>query len=643
MRVYRDDQKFLQFRINVVMWGIVAAFAFLAGSFWLVQGVHADKYRGMSEANALREMKITAKRGLVLDRDGKILADNEAAYTLQVDRVVMKPLLKADKRRREKLITFLSQVLSIPARDLLERWERTAKTVPFTRPFTLAEDLSLSNVASIEAQSIVFPEINIVPVQRRNYPHATMAAHVLGFIGEVSSRDLERAPELEQGDLIGKRGIELTYDRYLRGSDGAEYWEYDADGRRLSEYTAGKRQPVPGDNVYLTLDFELQRLAERYFFENEMVGAAIALDPKNGEILAMVSSPAFNPNVYSDRFSPDVWKTIVSNPFKIEINRAIQGLYSPGSVFKMVMAIAGLSDGAVGPDTSFGCSGSGQFFGRRFRCWNRNGHGAVSLERAIKVSCDIFFYNTGARLGVDKIAEYAHLLTFGEISDIDLDGERPGLVPSTEWAREKQKRKWYPSETISVAIGQGPLIVTPLQVANMTAAVANGGRVYRPHVVRFVDRVQPDGRTRRTQVHSRVLHEIRLSPTALEAVRQGLWKAVNEDGGTGSEARIEGLDISGKTGTVQVIQQTDWIKAESLPFRFRDHAWFASFAPFEDPQLVVVVLIEHGGHGGSDAAPLAKLLYKAYFHDRGRRIQPHRVTESVRPLEGGMAPIPAER
>ncbi len=649
MRVYRDDQKFLQFRINAVLWGIVAAFVFLAGSFWFVQGVQAEKFRGLSEANALREIEIPAKRGLIMDRTGKILADNQPAYLLQVDRVVMKPLLKADKQRRTKLITFLASVLQIPPAEVMARWEKEAAKLPSTQPFPIAEDLSMAQVAKIQAQSVAFPEVHVVPVQRRNYPYGTMSAHVLGFIGEVTEKDLAKKEHetLEQGDLIGKRGVELMYDVYLRGRDGAEFWEYDADGRRLSEYAPARQLPVPGDNIYLTIDFELQRRAEQYFIENEMVGAAVALDPRNGEVLAMVSSPAYNPNVYSKRFTPEVYKTITSNPFKIELNRAIQGLYSPGSVFKIVMAMAGLSEGVVDEHTNFHCSGSGVFFGRRFRCHKREGHGTVDVERAMKVSCDTYFYQTGARLGVDKINEYAHRLTFGEISHIDLDGERAGLVPSTKWRTEhpvKGDKKWYPAETISVSIGQGPLIVTPLQVANMTAAVANGGKVFQPHVVRYVDRVQKDGSYQRFRVPSRVLHEVKLSKSALDSVRKGLWQVVNEAGGTGSATRIEGLDVAGKTGTVQVIAQHGWVKAESLPFKFRDHAWFASFAPLNNPQMVVVVFVEHGGHGGADAAPLAKHLFEARFRDKvmGARLDLSN-PETLEQIKEGEMPLPSTR
>ena len=643
MRVYRDDQKFLTFRINALLWAIVVVFVFLAGSFWVVQGVQADKYRNLSEANALREIVTPAKRGLILDRSGqKILADNQPAYSLTLDRVIMRPIVKNDPGHRQKVATFLSQVLGTSPQEIESRFEK-GKAIQNARPIPIAEDLSMTQVASIQAQAVAFPELNVEPVQRRNYPYATMAAHIMGFIGEVNDKDLAAHKELKQGDLLGKRGVELMYDEYLRGRDGAQYWEYDSHGRRLAEYRPARKEPVAGDNVYLTIDFDLQRRAEQYFIENEFVGSAVALDPRNGEVLAMVSSPAFNPNVYSRRFTPDVWRTIASNPFKVELNRAIQGLYSPGSVFKAVMAMAGLSETAIDTSTSFFCSGSAVFFKRRFRCYNKNGHGDVSVANALKVSCDVFFFNVGARLGVDRIAEYAHKLTFGEISRIDLDGEKAGLVPSTQWAATKQHRKWYPSETISVAIGQGPLLVTPLQVANLMAAISNGGTVYRPHVVKMIEKVNPDGQVERLQVASEVLHKVTLAPRALETVKLGLWKVVNEEGGTGGNARIEGLNVSGKTGTVQVIAQHGWVKTEGLPYKYKDHAWFASYAPKDNPQMVVVVFVEHGGHGGVDAAPLAKLLYESRFREQVLNANLDLSNpDTLEAIKQGQAPIPGQ-
>src|SRR6266550_8804457 len=647
MRVYRDDQKFLTFRINALLWAIVVVFVFLAGSFWVVQGVQAEKYRNLSEANALRELVTPAKRGLILDRSGqKILADNQPAYSLLLDRVVMRPIVKNDPSHRQKVVAFLAAVLGVPPQEIEARFEK-GKAIPNARPIPIAEDLSMPQVASIQAQAVAFPELNVLPVQRRNYPYATMAAHIMGFIGEVNDKDLAAHKELKQGDLLGKRGVEMMYDEYLRGLDGAQYWQYDSHGRRLEEYRPARKEPVAGDNVYLTIDFDLQRRAEQYFIENEFVGSAVALDPRNGEVLAMVSSPAFNPNVYSRRFTPEVWRTIASNPFKVELNRAIQGTYSTGSVFKAVMAMAGLSEGAIDTGTSFYCSGSAVFFGRRFRCVNQNGHGDVSVANALKVSCDIFFFNVGARLGVDRIAEYAHKLTFGEISRIDLDGEKPGLVPSTQWATVKQHRKWYQSETISVAIGQGPLLVTPLQVANMMASIANGGTVYRPHVVKMIEKAEPNGRVQRLQVASEVLHRVpNLSTPALKVVKTGLWKVVNEEGGTGGNARITGLDIAGKTGTVQVVAQHGWIKAEGMSFRERDHAWFASYAPGgadSTPQMVVVVFVEHGGHGGTDAAPLARLLYESRFREQMQNARLDLSNpDTLQAIKEGEAPVPGQ-
>ncbi|MEO8216335.1 MAG: penicillin-binding protein 2 [Acidobacteriota bacterium] len=616
MRAYRDDQKFLNFRINLVIWGIVIAFFFLAGAFWWVQGVQAERYRGLADANFLREIPITAKRGLILDRNGKILADNQPTYSLMLRRRDLRDLAKTDPSIEARLMQFVGGTLQIPIEELQARIEKQ-KSVPSIRPIPLAEDLTVAQVSEIEGHRITFPVLSVEAVQRRNYRYGIMASHVIGYIGEANEGDIKKNPDLKPGDLIGKKGVELVYDSYLRGRDGARYMVVDSHGKEISEYLPARREPVPGQNVYLTIDFDLQRRAEQYFIEKEFVGSAVVLDPRNGEVMAMVSSPAFNPNVYSRRFTPEVWEQIVSNPFKIEVNRAIQGLYSPGSVFKAVMAIAGLADGAITPSTNFYCGGSDVFFGRRFRCWRPQGHGSISVENALKVSCDVFFYNTGARLGVDKIAQYAHRLTFGELSHIDLENERAGTVPSTAWASEKQHRKWYPSETISVAIGQGPLTVTPLQVANMMSSIANGGKVFRPHVLKLVEGHDSSDQVHWLKVEPTVIHELKLPAGPLKAVRQGLWDVVNEQGGTGGNARVEGLDICGKTGTVQVIAQSGSKDTLFLPFKFRDHAWFASFAPRDDAQLVTVVFIEHSGlHGGTDAAPLAREIYQAHFQKR---------------------------
>lgn len=610
-RAYRTDQKILSFRINLVIWLVILSFIFLAGSFWYVQGIQADRYRGLSESNRLREVEIPSKRGLILDRNGKILVDDQPSYTLSLLRRDYRQILKRESQHQERMIAFLSETLDMEMEAILRRIERE-NDIPITQPLPLVENLSIPQVATLRAHQNLFPALTVEVKQRRNYRHDTLAAHVLGYIGEVTPEDLVTHPNLEQGDMIGKRGVELIYDDFLRGIDGARYMIVDSRGRTLSEYPDARTEPVSGSNIWLTIDFDLQRIAEEFFIENELVGSAVALDPRTGEVLAMVSSPAYNPNVYSRRFTPETWKTIVSNPFHLEVNRSIQGLYSPGSVFKTVMGMAGFSYGVITPSTTFHCPGSKVFFGRRFRCWKREGHGAVNFERGIKVSCDIYFYEVGARLGIQNIHDFAKKLSFGESTKIDLPGEKIGLLPSEKWAAE-QGRQWYPSETISVSIGQGPILVTVLQTANMMAAIASGGKVYRPHVLKAVDQVQSNGSVERKRVVPTVLKEVELQPDALRSMREGLWKVVNELGGTGGRARIEGLDVCGKTGTVQVIEQATWIRSDALPFKYRDHAFFASFAPKDDPRIAVAVFVEHGGHGGSDAAPLAREIYQAYF------------------------------
>lgn len=607
---FRNDQEVLLVRINSLMWIVVAVFAMLAGSFWWVQGVQAEKFRNLSEANRLREVIVRARRGLILDRDGRILADNEPSYRLVLSRSDLREMQRVDPSYRDRLITFLATRLEIPSSEVEARIERGRRT-PLSQPLAIADNLTVGQVAEFQANRLSYPVLDIDPIQRRHYRYGTFASHVLGFMGEVTEKDLSTAPELAPGDTIGKRGVELVYDRSLRGRDGVRYVVVDSHGRILEEYEPARRDAIPGKNIRLTIDSDLQARAEQYFIENEMIGSCVVLDPRTGEILVLVSSPAYDSNIFSGRFKPEVWRAVISNPFRIEINRAIQGLYSPGSVFKIVMGMAGFSSGVIDPSTTFHCSGSGTFFGRRFRCWNRNGHGTVNFQQAIKVSCDIYFYEVGARLGINRIEKYARLLTFGERSKIDLEGEKPGLVPSEEWARTEQKRHWYPSETISVAIGQGPLLVTALQMANMMAAVANGGTVFRPHVLRGIEGLGADGRPQFQQVRPETLHKVELQAEALDAVREGLWKVVNEPGGTGSNARVAGLDIAGKTGTVQVISQQGWVASESLPFKFRDHAWFTAFAPYQGAELVVVVFVEHGGHGGSEAAPLAKILFQS--------------------------------
>jgi penicillin-binding protein 2 len=467
----------------------------------------------------------------------------------------------------------------------------------------MAENLSLGQVARFGVHNLEHPEFEVEVAPLRLYRHAEQTAHVLGYLGEVTPRELAARPGVyAAGDLVGKKGIEQRYDPGLRGRDGEQVAVVDSRGRLLEEYRG--ELAAAGRSLTLTLDLELQQTAERYM--RDKVGAVVALDPRDGEILAMASSPAFNPNLFARRLQPEEWQALLAAPHQPLQNRAVQNTYSPGSLFKIVISLAGLTEKVIDPHDTVYCGGAATFYNHRFRCWRRGGHGSVDYIAALKNSCNVYFYTVGQRLGIERIARYARLLGLGEATGLDLHGEKAGLVPDPRWSEKVRRTPWYPGETISVAIGQGPLLVTPLQVASLMAVVANGGFRVQPHLVRGA--VPPERR------------RLPLDPAALAVVRRGLQAVV--EAGTGGNARVPGLTIAGKTGTVQVVGQKTWTRSEELPPEHRDQAWFASFAPVEAPRLVVVVFIEHGGAGSRAAAPLAKLLYETYFRSDLRDHQP---------------------
>jgi penicillin-binding protein 2 len=562
------------------------AFTVVLIGYWYTQIVRGAYYRELAENNRLRELKIEAPRGVILDREGRPLVENVPSYFLLFDR--------GRSQNLESSLSFVARTLDRPVDEFDRAVAAAARNASYV-PLVLAEDLTLDQVARLEASSLEHPEFEIEVRQRRFYRHGTQTAHVVGYLGEASERALGRRPDLNAGDLVGVKGVEQTYDSVLRGKDGRRVVVVDSRGKFVHEEV---RQPSdPGGNLELTLDLELQQEAERFFVDK--VGSAVALDPRNGEILAMVSAPSFNPNVFARRIDHSDWRAIVDAPHQPLQNRAMQNTYPPGSVFKIVTAIAGLEQGIVRPGDAVWCSGAARVFNHSFRCWKRGGHGRVDLKRAIAQSCDVYFYQLGARLTIDPIASWSRRLGLGDTTGVDLEGEKSGLVPDREWSMRQRGTMWFPGETVSVSIGQGPLLVTPLQVAVLMATVANGGRVVQPHLTR--DRT-PDAAPRETGV----------SAATLELVKDALAAVVNE-GGTGGRARLATLRVAGKTGTAQVIRQEKHIDSSQLAYEQRDHAWFASFAPVEDPRLVVVVFVEHGGHGSDAAAPLAKLLYERYL------------------------------
>jgi len=576
-------------RVRLLAATVTGLLVLIASGFWFVQIAQGDFYRELAENNRLRKLPIIAPRGLIFDRRGRLLVENLPSYNLMIDRSRSTDL--------ERSVAFAAAVLGRPAAgldDLLERY----REVPVYKPVLLAENMSLSEVARFGVSALEYPEFEVEVQQTRLYRHREQTAHVIGYIGEAAPEEIERSGgAVAPGDVTGKKGIEKRYDAVLRGKDGERVVVVDSRGELLREY--GRVPARAGQDLTLSLDLELQQEAASWLDGPEKVGAIIAMDPRSGELLALVSSPSFNSNLFTHRLQENDWQAILEAPNNPLQNRAVQNAYSPGSTFKIVMATAGLSEHLIDESFHLHCSGGTVIYNHPFRCWRKEGHGWVNVREALARSCDVFFYHLGQRLGIERIARYARLFGLGSPTGIDIPGEKEGLVPDAAWSLKARHQPWYAGETISVAIGQGPMLLTPLQLAAATAIVANGGYRVVPHIVKNLPSPPPE--------------RVALDPRALAIVRQGLWAVVNEPGGTAySAARLDGFDIAGKTGSVQVIAQKVRTKAESLPFKYRDHGWFTSFAPEESPRLVVTVFVEHGG-SGHNAAPIAKALYQKYL------------------------------
>jgi len=565
---------------------LLVALGALAVAYFIVQGIHGAGYRELAENNRLRRLTLEAPRGVIEDRNGRVLVENLPSYSLELDRSRSRDLAAS--------LGFAARLLGVPMGELqtvMSRYRRTG----FFQPVLLAENLSLPQVARFRVARLEHPEFEVEVTQRRFYRLGQHAAHVLGYLGEASADDLEHAAGgLKPGDWIGRRGVERAYDRQLRGEDGERVVVVDSRGLPVEEY--GRRLGRPGEGLRLTLDAGLQQEAERLMADK--VGAVVALDPRDGAVRALVSAPAYDPNLFARRLAVEDWRTLIGDPRHPLQNRALQSAYSPGSVFKIVMAAAGLAEHVISPSDRVYCPGHATYYGRRFHCWKKSGHGSVDLEAAIEGSCDVYFYALGQKLGIERIARYAREFDFGRPTGIELGGERAGLVPDEAWSQKARRHPWYAGETISVAIGQGALLTTPIQIATMLAALANGGQLVTPHLVAGGGApARPLG-----------------LPSALFApIRDGLVRVVNADHGTARSARVPGVVVAGKTGTVQVVSQEAYSDSSKLPWELRNHAWFASYAPAERPELVVVVFVEHGGKGSSAAAPIARELYAHYF------------------------------
>ncbi|MEX2261506.1 MAG: penicillin-binding protein 2 [Bryobacteraceae bacterium] len=584
----RDDPKFASGRIAVFQYVVAGIFLFLVSGFWELQVQNPDFYNERADRNRIKALPVLAPRGKILDRDGRVVVDNHSSFTL---------ILSRENLKQEHLRP-IAEGLNLDYTELVKRVERF-KSRPKYEPVVIKEEMTPADLAFVESHRDpeFFPEMEVIHAQRRLYPRDGFAAHLIGYTSEVSEAELDTA-ELalyEQGDVIGKAGLERQYNDSLRGIDGQRRVIVDNRGRERE--AIGVKQAIPGKNLQLTLDLDLQSVAELAMEGKK--GAVVALDPRNGEVLAMVSRPTFDPNKFAGRIRSADWRDLVGNPDNPLLNRATQAQLAPGSTFKPLMALAGLETGEVDDSWSVGCGGGASFYGHYHRCWRA--HGRVAFHRALVESCDVYFYNVGNRLGIDRIAWYAEQAGFGRKTGIDLPHEADGLVPSTRWKIRTFRQKWYPGETISVSIGQGALIVTPLQLAYAIGGIARGGRWYKPHLKK---RDKPE-----------LVREVQFDPENVRKVVQGMWGVVNEAGGTGGRVRLAGFDVCGKTGTAQLASER--VLQSSTGRNMKHNAWFVAFAPRDNPEIVVAVLFEHGEHGHL-AAPIAKDILKSYLDKKIR-------------------------
>jgi len=595
-----EDLSLVRRRANTVFW-VISALIFLALSYyWKVQIVDHKKFSGLAEANRTRQRALAAPRGLIRDRKGEILADNRAAFKVS--------LIRENIKDMESSLVAVGRLLEVDVETLRSRIEQYKDLQQF-EPIVIQDGLNSVDVAPIESRRLEFPELVVDAEPQRFYPKGTLAAHVLGYLQERTPEEIRAEPDraARAGGMVGKTGVEREYDEILKGEDGKIIEVVDSLGRVRSE--KARQNPVQGGDVVLTLDYRLQAMAEEALEGRE--GVVVALDPQSGEILALTSFPTFDPNRFITRFTPTEWLQLTNDPLSPLENRAIRGLYAPGSIFKLVMSLGGLGFGYVTPDTIVFCSGSTVIYGAVRHCWFVPGHGPMNLADAIKNSCNIYFYTLGRRMGIDMIALAAGRLGLGKKTGVDLTGEKEGLVPSSEWKTRTLKTPWYPGETISVAIGQGQLQVTPLQIAALTALVANRGPGVRPHLFKGAPAGVRAGPAADDGEGAAAAAEPPFKPAAFENVIAGMWKSVN-DGGTGKGAFVEGMGVCGKTGSTQVVSRESAERLSRAGREIKTHSWFSGFAPRDHPRIVVTVLVEYGGGGGATAAPVARRIFELF-------------------------------
>jgi penicillin-binding protein 2 len=616
-----EDTRRLNTRIHLIHAFFGAVFVIYLMSFWYLQVVRSDYYRRLSDNNRLRRVTLLPLRGLITGAEHRVLANNRIAFNIRLDRDKVSDL--------EAFLPDLSRILGMSVETLRNRLAKY-RNRPAFEPVILKEDVDLAEAAYLESRRLEWPMLSVEVESRRSYLHGPLAAHALGYVGEVSDERIksEAAGAYEPGEIVGKAGIERTYDADLRGQKGWKQVVVNSLGREIEEVQEG-RKPSPGRALGLTLDLDLQAVLETAFADE--AGSAVFLDPASGDVLAMISRPAFDPNVFATRFSQDTWEGLVKDPRNPLQNRASMSKFAPGSVFKIVLAIAALEEGVATPARTDFCSGAWRFGDKTYQCWaiRKGGHGALAMREAIVHSCNVYFYRLGNELGIERITRWAHALGFGQPTGIDLPHEEGGTVPDPAWKQRAIPRDpaWHPGETISVSIGQGALEVTPVQMAAFAATLGNGGMVRRPRLIRSreiregVEEVNRDPAT---------IRSVPLQARTLQVVKDAMWGVVNELG-TGARARIAGRDVCAKTGTAQVYRASRDIDADELPKEKRDHAWFVGFAPKEEPQIAWAVFVQNGGHGGTTAAPIARAVLEKFFEKQEMRRGGQQIASSTPP------------
>jgi penicillin-binding protein 2 len=592
----------LGLKIRVSTFVVFTCFGILLCRLWYLQVVLGNYFQKRSENNRVQTIYVPAPRGIIADRDGRVVANNRPSYDLQITR--------EDIDDVKATLKLLAEILREPLSDIEARYAKALSQARRFEPVTLSRDLDRSTVAKLSANRFKLPGVSINVVPTRNYIFGSFASHVFGYLREINLAQLE-APEFTHykvGDMVGQTGVEKTWEHYLQGKRGRKRVVVNALGSRVGQLSGDSESK--GNTVQLTIDFDVQREAEKQLEKKS--GAVVAMNPNTGEILALASAGSYNPNVFSGNLSQATWKDL-SQGQKLS-NRAIQGAYPPGSVFKVIMAVAGLAEGVISEHDSVHCPGYYYFARRRYGCWKKGGHGKVSLHKALVSSCDTYFYQLGQRLGIDQIHKYATLFGLGERTYINLPDERSGLIPSRQWKksafRDPRNQIWFPGETLSVAIGQGAVTVTPLQLARATALLVNGGKLVKPQVASAI--LSSDNEVLFERPEFQDAQQVAIPSNILSKVSHHLEGVVEEVGGTASLARMPkawNIRVGGKTGTAQVAD----LKYHKKAKRFEDHAWFVGYAPANEPEIVVATLVENGGHGGSAAAPIVGNVLKTYF------------------------------